>query len=176
MKKVLCGVLDVFCFIAENLSIIGGIALVAMMVLTIVDVVLRRFGSTVTGNVELISYLICVVVFLGFGKSVFIDSFTKVEVFDFRKAEPFIKALMDVIHVVMCGFTSYYCFAQSTVARRMGTSSLMLDIPRWPFIFLSGVGFLLITVSVPLSIYKNHMLKNAEKKSINGIQEGYNES
>ena len=164
MKKLLHGVLNVFCFIAENLSAVGGAGLIAMMVLTVADVVLRQFGSTVIGNVELISYLICVVVFLGFGKATFIESFTKVEVFDFKKAEPFVRVLMDVVHVVMCAFTSYYCFAQSAVTRRMGTSSLMLKIPRWPFLALAGVGFLLIVVSVPLSRYKNYMLKSAEKK------------
>ena len=172
MKKILFGILDVFCFISENLSIIGCAALIAIMLLTVADVVLRMFGSTVIGNVEMISYSICVVVFLGFGKSVFIDSFTKVEVFDFRKAEPFVKVLMDIIHMVICGLTSYYCFAQSSVARTMGTSSLMLHIPRWPFLFLAGVGFLLITISVPLSNYKNRMNKNAEKKRALEEQEG----
>ena len=164
MKKLLFRVLDILCFIAENLSAVGGIGLIAMMVLTITDVVLRQFGGTVIGNVELISYLICVVVFLGFGKATFIESFTKVEVFDFRKAEPIVRVLIDIIHMGMCGFAAYYCFAQSAVTRRMGTLSLMLKIPRWPFVTLAGVGFFLIVISIPLSRYKNYMLKDAEKK------------
>ena len=164
MKKILFRILDFFCFIAENLAVIGGVALVAIMVLTVLDVIMRMFNRTIIGNVELISGLICVVVFLGFGKSIFLDSFTKVEILNFGKAEAFVRTLMDVIHIVMCGFTSYYCFAQSAVTRLMGTSSLMLKIPRWIFLFLAGIGFLLIAISVPLSRYRNHMLKSAEKK------------
>ena len=176
MKKVLCGILNVFCFIAENTAVIGGVGLVAIMGVTIVDVVLRRFGSTVTGSVELVSYLICVVVFLGFGKCTFLDSFTKVEVFDFRKAEFAVKVLMHVIHTVMCAIAGYYCIVQSAVIRRMGTASLMLSIPRWPFIFLSGIGFFLVAASVPLSIYINHMLKNAEINGASDVKEGHHES
>ena len=176
MKKVLCGILDVFCFIAENTAVIGGIGLVAIMGVTIVDVLMRRFGSTVTGSVELVSYLICVVVFMGFGKCTFLDSFTKVEIFDFRKAELAVKVIMHVIHTVMCAIAGYYCIVQSTVIRSMGTASLMLSIPRWPFVFLSGIGFFLVAASVPLSIYKNHMLKNKQVEGASEVKEGYNES
>ena len=176
MKKVLCGILNVFCFIAENTAVIGGIGLVAIIGVTIVDVMLRRFGSTVTGSVELVSYLICVVVFLGFGKCTFLDSFTKVEIFDFRKAEPAVKAVMHVIHTGMCAVAGYYCIVQSSVIRRMGTASLMLNIPRWPFVFLSGIGFFLVAASIPLSIYKSHMQKNTEAGGASEGKEGYNES
>ena len=159
MKKALCKILDFLCFIAENLSVIGGIGLIAMMVITAADVTLRLFSRSVLGSMELISYLMCVVVFLSFGKSTFVESFTKVEIFNFKKAEPIVKAVMDSIHVLMCAFASYYCFVQSGVTRIMGTVSQMLKIPRWPFLMLAGVGFLLITVSIPLSKYKNRKFK-----------------
>ena len=164
MKKLAGRILDVFCFIAENLAVVGGVSLLAMMVLTITDVIMRRFGSTVLGNVELLCYMMCVVVFLGFGKATFIDCFTKVEIFDFKKAEPFVRVFMDIVHFVLCAFTSYYCFVQSMVTRRLGTTSPRLEIVRWPFVFLAGIGFLLITISIPLAKYKNHKNKNAEKK------------
>ena len=164
MKKLLCRILDFFCFIAENLSVIGGIGLIAIMILTLTDVILRMLGSTIIGNVELICCLICVVVFLGFGKSTFDENYTKVEILNFRKAEPVVRIIMDIIHFGMCAFASYYCFVQSTVTKKMSTTSLMLKIPRWPFIVLAGIGFLLITVSIPLSRYREYMLKSAERK------------
>ena len=164
MKKLAIRILDFFCFIAEHLAVVGGIALIAMMVLTVTDVIMRRFGSTVLGNVELLCYMMCVVVFLGFGKATFIDCFTKVEIFDFKKAEPVVRIVMDVIHFTLCAFTSYYCFVQSMVTRKLGTTSPRLEIPRWPFVFLAGIGFLLITISIPLAKYKNHKNKCAEKK------------
>ena len=167
MKKLAGVILDIFCFIAENLAVIGGIALIAMMLLTIADVVLRRFGSTVIGNVELLCYIMCVIVFLGFGKATFINCFTKVEIFDFKKAEPFVKVFMDIVHFVMCAFASYFCFIQSMQTRKMGTTSPRLEIPRWPFVFLSGIGFLLITISIPLVNYKKHKNKDEEKKLAN---------
>lgn len=151
--------MDFFCFIAENLSVIGGAALIAMMLITAADVVLRIFGASVLGSMELISYLMCVVVFLSFGKAIFVDSFTKVDIFNFRRAEPVVKIIMDIIHFTACAFTSYYCFSQSAVTKVMGTSSLMLEIVRWPFLVLSGTGFLLIAVSIPLSNYRNFMIK-----------------
>ncbi|MCL1829174.1 MAG: TRAP transporter small permease [Oscillospiraceae bacterium] len=165
MKKILYLILDFLCFIAENLSVIGGIGLIAMMVITATDVILRMFSSSVLGSMELISYLMCVVIFLSFGKATFVDSFTKVELFDFKKAEPLIRALMDIIHAVMCAFASYYCFVQSGVTKSIGTVSQMLKIPRWPFLVLSGTGFLLITISIPLSKYKKHKMKEKSRSA-----------
>ena len=162
MKKALLWVLDVFCLIAENLSIVGGIGLVAMMIITALDVVLRLFSKSVLGSMELISYLMCVVVFLSFGRATFIESYTKVELFSFGKAEPYVRVVIDVIHMVICAFTSYYCFMQSVVTKDIGTVSQMLQIPRWPFLALAGVGFLLITVSIPLLRYRNYRLKAKE--------------
>lgn len=155
LKKTLERILDVLCFVADNLSVIGGVALVAMMVITASNVTLRMFNSAVLGSMELIQYLMCVVVFLSFGKATFIDSFTKVEIFNFRRAEPIVKSVMHVIHFAMCAVCSYYCFIQSGVTMDMGTVSQMLKIPRWPFLFLSGIGFLLIAISIPLSIYRD---------------------
>jgi len=164
MKKLAVWILDFFCFIAEHLAVVGGVALIGMMVLTVTDVIMRRFGSTVLGNVELLCYMMCVVVFLGFGKATFIDCFTKVEIFDFKKAEPVIRVVMDVIHFTLCAFTSYYCFVQSTVTKKLGTTSPRLEIVRWPFVFLAGIGFLLITISIPLAKYKNYKNKTSDKE------------
>ena len=155
-------ILDAFCFIAENLSIIGGLGLLAMMIITAADVILRLFSKSILGSMELISYLMCVVIFLGFGRATFIESYTKVELFSFGKAESVIRAIIDVIHTGICAFTSYFCFIQSEVTKDMGTVSQMLKIPRWPFLTLSGVGFLLIAVSVPLLRFRNHRLKAKE--------------
>jgi len=162
MKKSLLWVLDAFCFIAENLSVVGGLGLLAMMIITATDVFLRLFSKSVLGSMELISYLMCVVVFLSFGRATFIESYTKVELFSFGKSEPVIRAIIDVIHTGVCAFTSYFCFVQSAVTRDMGTVSQMLKIPRWPFLTLSGAGFLLIAVSVPLLRYRNYRLKAKE--------------
>ena len=165
MKRILERILDILCFIAENLSVIGGIALIAMMVITASDVTLRMFDRGILGSMELIQYLMCVTVFLSFGKATFIDSFTKVEIFNFRRAEPIVKSLMHVIHFAICVIGSYYCFVQSGVTMAMGTVSQMLKIPRWPFLFLSGIGFLLIAISIPLSIYRNYQNARIKENS-----------
>ena len=164
--------MDFLCFIAENLYVIGGIGLISMMVITAADVTLRMFNTSILGSMELISYLMCVVVFLSFGKSTFVESFTKVEIFDFKKAEPVVKIVTDALHILMCAFASYFCFVQSGVTRSIGTVSQMLKIPRWPFLFLSGIGFLLITVSIPLSKYKNRKSKFKENARAAEIREG----
>lgn len=163
MKKILCKILDFFCFISDNLAVIGGIALIAIMGITATDVVLRLFSKSIIGSMELIQYLMIVLVFLSFGKATFDDSFTKVEVFDFKKAEPIVKVIIHILHVALCLFTSYYCFAQTAASKALNTTSPMLKIVRWPFYIICGIGFLLIAVSIPLSIYREKKkAKNAE--------------
>jgi TRAP-type C4-dicarboxylate transport system permease small subunit len=164
MKKIGCKIMDGLCFIANNLSVIGGVALVAIIVLTATDVILRLFSRSIIGNMELIQYLMIVLVFLSFGKATFDDSFIRVELFHFKGAEHAIRIVIDVLHVIVCLVAAYYCVQQSISAMNMGTSSQMLRIVRWPFVLLSGFGFLLIAVSIPLSHYwrKKHPKKEAD--------------
>lgn len=162
MKKIGCKILDGLCFIADHICVIGGIALIVMMGLTAADVILRMFNKSILGNMEMIQYLMIVVIFLSFGKATFDNSFIRVEIFDFKKAEPVIKVIIDVIHVAICLIATYYCFSQGMAAKVMGTSSQMLRIVRWPFLLLSGVGFFLIAISIPLANYRNRKKLKAD--------------
>jgi TRAP-type C4-dicarboxylate transport system permease small subunit len=153
VKKAICKVLDILCWIVAHFSVIGGVGLIAMIAVTLTNVIMRLFRASVVGNMEMVCYLMIIIVFLCFGNATLNNVFIKVEVFDFKKAERPVRIAIDAIQFVICIYAAYCCFMQAGSAGRLGTVSQLLKIPRAPFLTLSAIGFILIAIAIPLKYY-----------------------
>jgi TRAP-type mannitol/chloroaromatic compound transport system permease small subunit len=164
MKKVIYRIFDIFITIWDKVALLSALGLLLILVVTMIDVCIRPFDRSVKGSMELVMALITVVAFFGFGKAVLEDAFIKVEIFKFGKLEFAIKILIEVLHFAIFAFVTYYCFEQSLVGLKMGTSSQLLDIPRWPFQMLSGFAFGMAALCIPLKFYIDAEKRKAVSK------------
>lgn len=164
MKKVIFKIFDFFVFFWDKVAILSAIGLFGILAVTLTDVAIRPFSNSVKGSMELVIALITVVAFFGFGKAVLDDSFIKVEIFSFGKAEFVKNIVIETLHFVLFAFVAYYCFEQSLVGLKMGTSSQLLDIPRWPFQMLSGFAFGMAALCIPLTFYTKYQKSKSDNK------------
>jgi len=146
--------------LAKRLYWVAGTAIVAMMLLTCADVVLRYFRMPIPGTYE----LVC---FLGAAAIAFAMAYTSVEkghVSVRFVVELFPHKIQGLINGITSGF-GLFLFAliawQSAIyaneLRLSGEVSLTLELPFYPFVY--GVGFSAAVVCLILlsDLYKNLM-------------------
>lgn len=124
-------------------TVIGGIALLAMVLLIVADVVLRVvFSSPITGSIELVEVLLVIVLFGGMAHVEMIQEHVKVDVIlsKFPKtAADAILVCAKLLVVFIVAILSWQCLAQSTFLYENNFESGVLRIPIWPFASVSCV-------------------------------------
>jgi TRAP-type C4-dicarboxylate transport system permease small subunit len=128
--------------LAERLYWIAGVAIVAMMLITCADVVLRYFRMPIPGTYE----LVC---FLGAAAVAFAMAHTSVEQghvavslivrYFPRKVQGFIDALTSILGLVFFALLAWHSVQYANDLRVTGEVSLTLELPFYPFVY--GVGF-----------------------------------
>jgi TRAP-type C4-dicarboxylate transport system permease small subunit len=149
MKKLA----DIVNSVYAKFNVIAGLALLAMILVTLLDVIFRATGfnnGSLRGAMEINICMMAVLIFLGFGKCVMDDGFIRVEIFNFRKAEKPVRRFIDVIHAALCLIIAWNCLLQGISAQSMHGVSQLLKIPKYPFMYLSAVAFLFIAIAIPM--------------------------
>jgi TRAP-type C4-dicarboxylate transport system permease small subunit len=144
---------DIVNAVFAKFSLIAGLALLIMVVVTLLDVIFRATGlhnGSLRGAMEINVCMMAVLIFLAFGKCVMDDGFIRVEIFKFGKAEKPVRRFIDVLHVAMCLIIAWNCLLQGISAQSMHGVSQLLKIPKYPFVYLSAFAFLLIAIAVPM--------------------------
>ena len=137
------------------LYLIGGIFIIGMMLLIVVNVILRAItGSPISGTYELAS--LCAVLFVGVSIPVctLADSHIKVDIIS-QKFKNMPKLVIDIItRVLDCLAGVILTYTAFRLAMRMvqtGESTSTLDVPIWPFRFIWMICAALIVVA---SVYR----------------------
>jgi TRAP-type C4-dicarboxylate transport system permease small subunit len=139
--------------IYAKLNLIAGLALLAMIAVTLLDVIFRAtgfFNGSFRGAMEINICMMAVLIFLSFGKCVMDDGFIRVEIFKFGKAEKPARRIIDVLHAAICLIIAWNCILQGISAQNMHGVSQLLKIPKYPFVYLSVVAFLLVAIGIPM--------------------------
>jgi TRAP-type C4-dicarboxylate transport system permease small subunit len=138
--------------IYAKLNFFAGLSLIVMIAVTLSDVVFRATGlhnGSLRGAMEINICMMAILVFLSFGKCTTDDGFIRVEIFKFGRAEKPIRRLIDVLHAAICLIVAWNCILQGISAQNMHGVSQLLKIPKYPFVYLSAVAFLLVAIGIP---------------------------
>ncbi len=138
MKK---GLFDTVYGLSRFINIIAGISLTFLMLVTIADVILRRFRIPIVGTYELVAFSGAVVI----GFSLPMTSWLRQHIFvDFfiirfsKKVQSIFNVSTRGIVIVLFVLLGWNLFKYSLDLQRSGEVSLTLRIPFWPVAF--GVG------------------------------------
>jgi TRAP-type C4-dicarboxylate transport system permease small subunit len=123
-----------------------GVVLIIVMVLTIVVDVLGRFllNLPLQGSYELVEYImgLSIVFALGYTQVVKghinVDSLLQLLP---RKAQVVAEQLVNIIGLVMFSFITWQTFIKAGLELQAGTTSAVLYIPKYPFMYLTAFGF-----------------------------------
>jgi TRAP-type C4-dicarboxylate transport system permease small subunit len=142
--KILSPVMPVF-------SNIGAYIIIVMMLLTVVDVVGRRFfNKPVPGSYELSEFMLVIVVFLAIAYCEFTRGHVTIDlvVSRFRKrTQNIINSTMYILTLVAFVLLTWRLFVDAA-GQVGGTISGILRIPVFPFIYIAALGCAFLSLVV----------------------------
>jgi len=124
------------------------IAAAIIMLLTTVDILMRRFlDMTVKGCFEVCDYLLVVVVFCAVAYVMTVKGHVVVDVFTSRYPQRFQRALSVIalfLSLIIVGLICWGSIQLGLSQLRVGEASVLLKIPAAPFIFVLAFGSALL--------------------------------
>ena len=128
--------------LAQRLYWIAGAAIVAMMLITCADVVLRYFRKPIPGTYELVCFLGAVAVAFAMAHTSVERGHVAVSLvvrYFPRRIQGLIDAITNIFGLVLFTLIAWYSLQYASDLRATGEVSLTLELPFYPFV--CGVGF-----------------------------------
>lgn len=131
-------------FAGKGFNAVACLAVIAMVLLSVVDVVLRLFGKPIPGAYELVGFMGTIAVSFALGYTSLEKGHIAVELL-FRKlplrVQLAVEAFTDFVSFLIFGLLAYQAFIYALDIRRSGEVSSTLQMPIYPFIFGMAIGF-----------------------------------
>jgi TRAP-type C4-dicarboxylate transport system permease small subunit len=135
--------------IGHGFKVVAAAAVVLMMLLTCADVIMRLFGSPITGTYEIVGFLGTIVVAFALAYTSMERGHVAVEVvFDLfpEKMKIFIATLDDLIGAGLFGLIFWQCLAYGNDLRHSGEVSMTLGMPTYPFAYGIALGCAMLSL------------------------------
>jgi len=133
---------------AQGLNRIAGIILFLMMLLTLTDVLLRKFWSQgVLGGLELSEFMMAGIVSCALAQAEIENRHIRVDLFNFKGKSRFgkyVEALIQFLCALLTGAISLSCLFYGLSIHGASEVSPDLGIPRYPLILLAALGCALL--------------------------------
>ncbi|MDR0850904.1 MAG: TRAP transporter small permease [Clostridiales Family XIII bacterium] len=147
--------------------ILGAVAVVVLTMTTVIDVFLRTtirggFG----GSVELVSALLTAVVYFGAGYCTLKQGMIVVDLFKIPRP---IEIFHEILSIIMSLIIVYSTTGAAFFSMHTGVASLRLGIPKWPFMFITAFGFLVMAVALLINLINDEIDR---KRLANALLEG----
>ena len=127
------------------------VAFVVMMLLTVVDVILRRFFSSPILGVTEYSQMVMVVILLAAACTAMEDSHIKVDIL-VRKFSPTAQNICELVTLTLSFFVSMLmasrAFQEGMNAIKSKLTFITVKVSKAPFFFLYGFGFFILCIAI----------------------------
>lgn len=138
----------------------AGLTILAMMmVLTVADVTLRYFfNKPILGSYEITEFMMTMLAAFTIGYAAILKAHVNVDLVFSRfpeRIQGIISIFTNLVCVVLFGLMFWRNIYQSSVLRKAHAISPALSIPEFPFIFILGIGFGIITLVFLLQLLES---------------------
>ena len=140
------------------LKIIGAVAITAMMLLTVVDVIGRFFKYPIFGSVELVGFLATVIVAAALPYTYKVEGHVGVEILVrllSKKTQLIIDLFTRTISLVLFCLVTWQMFLYAKDIHDTGEVSMNLEFPIYYIIYLLAFGLLVFSVTILETIFQN---------------------
>jgi TRAP-type C4-dicarboxylate transport system permease small subunit len=127
----------------KGFNVLACCAIVAMMLLSTTDVVLRLFGKPIPGTYELVGFLGTLVVSFALAFTSMEKGHIAVEILIEKlpqRMQLAVESLGNLVGMLLFGLITYQAFFYALDIRKSGEVSLTLQMPVYPFIFGIAIG------------------------------------
>jgi TRAP-type C4-dicarboxylate transport system permease small subunit len=145
----------------DLLKRVGGVALVAMMLVTCVDVIFRYFGHPIFGAVEVVSFLATIVLACAMPQTHLERGHVGVDLV-VRRLSPRSQALIDaatnLVSAILFALVSWQMFLYGAALAKSGEVSMSLEFPTYILVYLVAVAFGVLSLVIA-SDFLRHLRK-----------------
>ena len=128
----------------KGFNILACTAVIAMMLLSSADVVLRLFGKPIPGTYEMVGFLGTIIVSFALAFTSMEKGHIAVEILVDKlpqRAQFAIEAFTNFVSFLLFGLIAYQAYIYALDIKNSGEVSLTLQMPIYPFIFGMAVSF-----------------------------------
>jgi TRAP-type C4-dicarboxylate transport system permease small subunit len=144
--------------LSDLLKLIGAVALTAMMMLTVVDVIGRFFKSPIFGSVELVGFLATIVVAAALPYTYKMDGHVGVEILVRLlpdKTQIWIDIFTRILSLVLFVLITWQMFLYAEDIQHTGEVSMNLQFPIYYIVYLLSFALLIFTVTIVEMIFQD---------------------
>lgn len=147
-SKIIDAYLKTVTAVVNKIGLLGAFAMIGLMMLTVVDVFLRKFfNAPILGSFEITEFLLVVLVFLAIPWAALKKSNVRVDLIVGglpQRVQAAFSSVTCFLSLVITAFFGWYTIPQGIYMLRLNRVSEMLDIPFFPFYFVVAFGFLIL--------------------------------
>lgn len=147
LKRIIITIWNACSRVANGIERLGSTVLTAMMLLTVTDIILRRFfNSPLPFSFELVEVILVVVAYsyivytTSAARHISVDTLTSRFPSSLRKR---IRTIGDFITIVLFGLIGWQNILQGINVYKLGTTTAILQVPKFPFQFWVAFGSIL---------------------------------
>jgi TRAP-type C4-dicarboxylate transport system permease small subunit len=146
----------------------GIAALVVLMALIVVNIITRIFNYSIPGAYEIAQCLMVCIIWFGVGETVLKNAMIDVDIIQF----PYIyRSIVLIISAIFCFIIGVSTVIQGNIARVMASASNILKIPKFPFQWVTALGFFLIILAIVVNMYRDRLPKKNSHSGTDSISE-----
>lgn len=145
-------------YLSDGLRIIGLACLVGMMMLTVADVIGRKFGHPIFGSVELVGFMATLAVAFALPYTHQVRAHIGVEVLVQMlspKTQTIIELCTHIVSLVLFVIVSWQMFLYADTIQKSGTVSMSLQLPEYIIIYAVAWCFLVFSLVILKDIFAN---------------------
>lgn len=156
LKKSAYSLKKILSLASYRVGDLGTIVIMAMVLMVIVDIILRRFfNSPLAFSFELVGVMLVVVVYCSVPYTTNIDRHVSIEVLTSRfppRAQTIITTVADFLSAVLFGLVGWRSILQAIHIWDIGNVTGILKIPYYPFIFIVALGSILASLTLLVGV------------------------
>jgi TRAP-type C4-dicarboxylate transport system permease small subunit len=140
------------------LACVAGVSLVAMVLVTVGEMVFRMFGKPMAGTVETIGWLAAVTTALALGYTQIHQGHVSIDLFT-RRLGPLLQVMVSMLvylaSTVLFVIVTWNVFRHAGVLRETGSLSETMKVIVYPWVYLVSLGCAGLTLALILDFLKS---------------------
>lgn len=142
----------------RGLAFMAGISLIAMMLVTVGEMVFRMFGHPMAGTVETIGWLAAVTTAFALGYTQIDQGHISIDLFVQRlssRMRDLVCILVDLTSTLLFVIVSWHVFSYAGLLQETGSLSETMKVIVYPWVYLVSVGCVGLTLALFVNFIKS---------------------
>jgi len=144
--------------LCRTLNILGITVLMAMTLMTVMDVVGRIFRRPIVGSTEITEFMMVTVVFLCIGWCALKGRMVTVDLVIMRlsaRTQAVLNVITLIIGLCVVVLITWRSFLETMEIQEANVATIILHIPSYPFMWILSVGFAVLCLVMIMQIVQN---------------------